>query len=262
MSLKNEIDEALHAYKSYTKPPSSIRSQDVASYIDHTLLKLDATESQVDQLCIEAKKYNFATVCVRLNYVERAVSNLQGSSVGVACVVGFHEGNHATGSKTAEAKQAVQDGASELDMVINYELLKQKDYDAVFEDVKAVREAAPAPTGLKCILETSQLSFEEIIAATIVCARAGADFVKTSTGFNGRGAIEEDVHLMNYGLRRYSTVKIKASGGVRSLEALEVMAAAGASRIGTSSGVAIMEETSKDFKQPPSVLDNTGKGGY
>lgn len=216
----------------------------VAKTIDHTQLALSATEEQVDTLCNEAREYRFATVCVRLNYVERAVKNLQGTDVGVACVVGFHEGTYSTAEKAAEARDAVAKGATELDMVMNYAWLKEKKYTNVYEDIHTVRKAAGSPSkvGLKVIIETSQLSSDEVIAASVLTCLAGGDYIKTSTGFNGPGASTENVALMRAVAQEVKPcVKVKASGGVRTGEDCIKMIQAGADRIGASAGVKIVQ---------------------
>ncbi|WEW57551.1 hypothetical protein PRK78_003018 [Emydomyces testavorans] len=217
----------------------------IAQTIDHTQLSLSATQSDIDALCAEARQYNFAAVCVRANYVSRAVQNLEGTSIGVACVVGFHEGTHSTAEKVSEAKEAVQKGANELDMVMNYPLLKEGRYMEVFEDIFAVRNAA-RDVRLKVILETSQLSKDEIIAGCVVSCLAGADYVKTSTGFNGPGASAENVALMRAVCDLVNKhVKVKASGGVRTAEDCVRMIQAGAERIGASAGVKILEDATQ-----------------
>ena len=219
-----------------------IKASEVAQRIDHTLLKLEATSDQIDRLCQEAKQHEFKSVCVRLHWVDRAVRNLKDSAgaVAVACVVGFHEGNYRTAEKVNEAMQAVSAGAAELDMVMNYDLLKDQMYDAVFEDIVAIRNACPSPVILKVILETSQTSPEEIVAACKIAEAAKADYVKTSTGFRGGGATVAQVRLMK--LVVGNRLKVKASGGVKTLEDCVAMMNAGADRIGTSGGVAIVKE--------------------
>ncbi|KAL3466752.1 hypothetical protein BJX64DRAFT_216209 [Aspergillus heterothallicus] len=226
-----------------TEQQPSVTSQ-VNRTIDHTQLALAATEEQIDELCTQASKYQFATVCVRLNYVQRAVQKLSDSpNVGIACVVGFHEGMYATSEKEEEARKAVEYGATELDMVLKYPLLKSKQFVDVYEDILAVRNAAPSPVGLKVILETSQLSREEIIAGTVISCLAGADFIKTSTGFNGAGASVKNVALMFETAKLVGKgTKVKASGGVRTAEDCLKMLKAGAERIGASSGVKIVQE--------------------
>ncbi|KAL4942228.1 hypothetical protein BDV06DRAFT_212038 [Aspergillus oleicola] len=212
--------------------------------IDHTQLAPSATKDQITELCTQASAYQFATVCVRLNHVEQTVQELYSApNVGVACVVGFHEGMYETSEKEDEARKAVAAGATELDMVLKYPLLKEKQYIEVYEDILGVRNVAPAPVGLKVILETSQLSRDEIIAGSVLSCLAGADYIKTSTGFNGAGASPENVALM-YAVAKVvgKGTKVKASGGVRSAEDCIKMLRAGAERIGASSGVKIVQE--------------------
>ncbi|GME66515.1 deoxyribose-phosphate aldolase [Neofusicoccum parvum] len=226
---------------------SKLTCESLAKTVDHTLLKLDATEAQIDALCEEAKTVKFATVCVRLNWVPRAVSNLKGTGVGVACVVGFHEGTYDTEAKIKEATSAITAGATELDVVINYPQLLSRSYAAVFDELVAIR-AATSPTPVKLILETSQLQPSDIVAATTLAAFAGLDCVKTSTGFNGRGASVEDVRTMKAAIKAVGRGEgegrmwVKASGGVRGLASAREMLTAGAERIGTSSGVAILKD--------------------
>ncbi|KIW07661.1 deoxyribose-phosphate aldolase [Verruconis gallopava] len=226
----------------------------LASTIDHTLLRPDATRDQVAELCDEAVRYGFAAVCVRVDFVALAVARLQDApATKVACVVGFHEGTHATAAKVAEAQAAVAAGAAELDVVLNRETVQAGTLASAHEELKALRSAAPPPVVLKLILETSQLSRDEVIAATVIAGYAGFDFVKTSTGFCGRGASVEDVLLMNrvatalsqrddLGEFKGVKMKVKASGGVRSLEDAKKMLDAGAERIGTSGGIRIMKD--------------------
>lgn len=211
-----------------------------AKSIDHTLLKLDTKSSQIDTLCEEARHHDFKSVCVRLKFVDRAVANLQGTAVDVACVVGFHEGTQPVSEKVKEAVDAVAAGASELDMVLNWVQLKAKDYEHVYADIAAIRNMAPHPVILKVILETSQLSREEIIAGCKLAQAARADFVKTSTGFNGPGASIDNVRLMK--AVAGNGLKVKASGGVKTVNECVAMMEAGAERIGTSNGVWIMNE--------------------
>lgn len=304
-------------------PVPAAGSREFAQTIDHTLLKLDATAAQIDALCAEARREGFKSVCVRLPFVARCVSNLRGSSVVVACVVGFHEGTYDTYAKLQEAQEAVKAGASELDIVLNHSILtsapatspkiasstpppapshKQTlsdattesitasnsstppisgpysvpsndsnttttttthpaqlpNYSAIFTELAALRTLCPAPTLLKLILETSALDPAQILAATHLAAAARFDFVKTSTGFAGRGATEADVLLMRaacdvLGQRAARGMQVKASGGIRSLEGAVAMLRAGAGRLGTSSGVWIMQEGRR-------VVAEKGKG--
>ncbi|KAJ6146348.1 hypothetical protein N7497_008330 [Penicillium chrysogenum] len=225
--------------RSLTQPP--IPTQ-IHRTIDHTLLTTPVDASQIDTLCKEALEYDFAGVCVRLEHVARAAGHLKGSNTAVACVVGFPEGTHETTEKVREAKEAVQQGATELDMVIRYNLLKEGRYKEVFDDVLAVRHAAPTPIVLKAILEATELEEHQLIDATIVSCMAGADYIKTSTGWNG-GASAQHLKLMNFAAQMCGcTCLIKASGGIRNAEELLRMLKAGANRIGTSSGVKIMKE--------------------
>ncbi|OJD37326.1 deoxyribose-phosphate aldolase [Diplodia corticola] len=228
---------------------SKLTLESLAKTVDHTLLKLDATDAQIDALCEEAKKDKFATVCVRLKWVPRAISNLKGTGVGVACVVGFHEGTYTTEEKVNEATAAVSAGATELDVVINYPQLLARSYSAIFTELATLRGAA-ANTPIKLILETSQLQPFDVVAATTLAAFAGIDCVKTSTGFNGRGASVEDVRTMVAAIKAVGRGEgqgrdrmwVKASGGVRGLASAREMLLAGAERIGASSGVTIMKE--------------------
>jgi deoxyribose-phosphate aldolase len=212
-------------------------SPDMARYIDHTLLKPEATREEVVKLCDEAKRYNFATVCVNSTNVGLAAQLLKGCSTVAIAVVGFPLGAALASAKAFETREAIRCGAKEIDTVINIGALKSHDYKLVFDDIKAVVEAAK-PTPVKVILETSQLDLEEKIIACSLSKAAGAAFVKTSTGFAGGGATAEDVALM----RRIvgPEMGVKASGGVRSREDAEKMIAAGADRIGASASVAIV----------------------
>lgn len=208
-------------------------------YIEHTILKQDATKAEVMKTLEEAKEYNFRCVCVNPVNVKLAAEFLKGTDVSVVTVVGFPLGQSTTEAKVLETIDAVKNGADELDMVINSGKLKDGDYDYIVEDISAVKAACQGKP-LKVILETDLLSKEEIKTASELCVKGGADFVKTSTGFvkGGVGAKVEDVKLM------YETVKdagleVKASGGVRDKEGALAMIEAGATRIGTSSGVKI-----------------------
>jgi deoxyribose-phosphate aldolase len=228
--------------RSYTQPSIPLG---IARMIDHTLLTVGVEADKVDKVCDEAKEHDFASVCVRLENVPRAAARLKDApKTVVACVVGFHEGTYETTEKVREAKEAVAQGASELDMVINYPLLKQDKYTSVYEDVLAVRKAAPSPIILKAIVETSQLDKDELIAATVICCMAEVDFVKTSTGLKGGGATVDNVTTMRLVVDRCGTrkTKVKASGGIRSASDCLKLIKAGAHRIGTSGGVSIMKE--------------------
>ncbi len=226
--------------------PDKLRtSQDIAPFIDHTLLKPDATKEEVIKMCEEAKKYGFATVCLNSVNVGTAARVLAGSSVLPIAVVGFPLGAGIPSAKAFETREAVRCGAKEIDMVINIGALKAKDYALVLKDIELVVQAAGrAP--VKVILENSQLSMEEKVVACALSKAAGAAFVKTSTGFTGSGATAEDIALM----RRVvgDDMGVKASGGVRSTEDAMKMIAAGANRIGASASVAIISGKKSDSK--------------
>lgn len=211
----------------------------LAGMIDHTLLKADATPEAVRRLCAEARQWHFASVCVNGSYVELAAQELEGSGVKVCTVVGFPLGAASSAAKAAEARDAVERGADEVDMVLNVGRLKAGDDAYVRDDVAAVRKAADGRT-LKVILETCLLTDAEKERACRICKEAGADFVKTSTGFSSGGATEADVALMRAAVGPDRGVK--ASGGIRTRSDAERMVAAGASRIGASASVAICQE--------------------
>lgn len=293
-------------------PAPKAASTEFAKTIDHTVLKLDTKEAQIDSLCAEARVANFKSVCVRLPWVQRCVNNLKGTDVVVACVVGFHEGTQDTYEKLREARAAVAAGAAELDLVLNYSILTKHnkpssastvsqnsttdtitaantaansrpragtaategpysvggpvaeegedipDYSAIYKELASIRALCPNPTVIKLILETSQLTDYQILAAAHLAASANLDFIKTSTGFNGPGATLPHVQLMVSAAEHLSTktksnggspvrgggrkMEVKASGGIRDLESARKMLEAGATRLGTSSGVWIMQE--------------------
>jgi len=212
--------------------------EELARFIDHTLLRPDATLEEIEGLIEEAKKYGFATVCINPYWVPIASQLLEGTDTKVCTVIGFPLGAAASRTKAFETKQAIIDGASEIDMVINIGELKGKRDAVVTDDIQMVVEAARGKAIVKVIIETALLTDEEKERACKLAEAAGADFVKTSTGFSGGGATVADVKLM--GASVTDAVKIKASGGIRSLEDARAMIEAGASRIGASSGVAIL----------------------
>ncbi len=218
---------------------------DLGKLIDHTLLKPEATRDEVVKLCEEARKHRFASVCVNTTWVPLCKSLLAGTDVMVCAVVGFPLGAMLPGAKAYEAREAVRQGAKEIDMVINIGALKSRDYETVFEDICKVVKAS-APAGVKVILETSALTHEEKIIATSLSKLAGAAFVKTSTGFGKGGATVEDIQLMRSLVG--SELGVKASGGVRTAEDAVKMAQAGANRIGASASVAIVTGTSSGGK--------------
>ncbi len=206
-------------------------------YIDHTLLKADATRKDIEKLCAEAKQYDFASVCVNTYWVPLCASELKDSDVSVCCVVGFPLGAMSTQAKAFETRQAVKDGADEIDMVINIGELKNGNDEAVLHDIEAVVQAAEGAV-VKVILENCLLEKEEIVRACKLCMEAKADFVKTSTGFSTGGAVLEDVRLMKETVAE--KCKVKAAGGIRSKADMDAMIEAGADRIGTSAGISLL----------------------
>lgn len=211
----------------------------IASMIDHTLLKPEATEEMIEKLCNEAKENGFAAVCVNPFYVRKAKELLKGTGVKVATVVGFPLGANVKEVKAYETKKAIEDGAEEIDMVINIGALKNRDYETVKEDIKAVVEEARGKAIVKVIIETCLLTDEEKVRACELAKEAGAHYVKTSTGFNSSGATVEDVKLMKETVGE--SMKVKASGGIRDYKTAKAMVAAGASRLGTSSSLKIIQ---------------------
>lgn len=207
-------------------------------YIDHTLLLPEATHQQIEKLCQEALQYDFMSVCVNTSWVKECVEFLKGSDVKVCCVVGFPLGATTTSTKAFETKEAIENGAEEIDMVMNIGRFKNQEFSYVVDDIKAVVAAAAQGKVVKVILETCLLTPDEIKKACELCLEAKAHFVKTSTGFNKRGATLEDVRIMKETVQ--DNAEVKAAGGVRSKADLVAMLAAGATRIGTSSGVKLM----------------------
>ena len=214
--------------------------REIAALIDHTLLKPQATEADIRRLCQQARRHGFAAVCLNPYWVALAAKELAGSPVHVATVAGFPLGANTTAVKVAETEEAIRAGAREIDMVLNVGELCAGNLQAVGVDIAAVVAAAHARGALvKVILETALLSDDQKIDACTICKQARADFVKTSTGFSTSGATVHDVALMRRAVG--PEMGVKASGGIRTLEDLEAMRAAGATRIGTSSGVQIVE---------------------
>ena len=209
-------------------------------YIDHTILKPDSTIEQMLQICAEAEKYRFASVCILPWHVERAAHALQDSNVPICTVVGFPLGASTTATKVAESIEAIRQGATEIDMVASVTALKSRHYDEVFEDIRAVTEACHEHKAIvKVIIETCLLTDEEKKRMSAMVTQAGADFIKTSTGFSTGGATLVDVALLRANVG--PNVKVKASGGIRDQAAVIAMIEAGADRIGTSSGIAIVK---------------------
>jgi len=211
----------------------------LAKYIDHTLLKADATEEAIRKVCKEAKHYHTASVCVNTSRIPLVAAELKGTDIKACCVVGFPLGAMLPAAKAAEAAFAIEVGAQEVDMVINIGKAKDGDWDYVQKDIEAVAAVCKGKALLKVILETCLLTDDEKVRACLAAKAAGADFVKTSTGFSTGGATVEDVRLMRQTVG--SEMGVKASGGVRTREAAEAMIAAGATRIGASSSKAILE---------------------
>jgi len=219
-----------------------MKPEELAKYFDHTILKPDATTEDIRQTCAEAIRYGFFSVCVNPAHVRLVKAALADSRVNVCSVVGFPLGAATCSIKALETRQAVSDGADEIDMVINIGALKEKNYELVETDIRAVVEAADK-SPVKVILESCLLSDDEKVKACRIARKAGARFVKTSTGFGGGGATVKDVALMKKAVG--GDMQVKASGGIKTLEDAKQMIAAGADRIGASAGVAIMRELSE-----------------
>lgn len=224
--------------------------RDMAGFIDHTLLKPDATAAEIETLCREAREYHFAAVCVNPPFVKQCADLLAGSGVGIATVVGFPLGAHTTATKVYETEQAIVDGATEIDMVINIGALKAKRDEIVRDDIRAIVEASHRAGALvKVIIEAALLNDEEKTRASKISKEAGADFVKTSTGFGPGGATTHDVALMRAAVG--PNLGIKAAGGVKNLQQAQEMIQAGATRIGASAGVKIVQEARGEKVEPP-----------
>lgn len=212
--------------------------KNLSRYIDHTLLKADATENEVIKLCNEAKEYDFFSVCINPGFVEIAAKELSESNVAVCTVIGFPLGASTPETKAFETREAIQKGAAEVDMVINISKLKDKKDEEVLKDIKAVVDAADKKALVKVIIETCLLTDEEKERACKLAKDAGADFVKTSTGFSTGGATKEDIALMRKTVG--TEMGVKASGGVRTYEDAVTMIESGATRIGASASIAIV----------------------
>ena len=240
--MRPEVEQALskpevmRSIKEGNSP--HVSPQQLASMIDHTLLKADATEADVKKLCDEARTHKFATVCVNSAFVSMAARLLKGSGVKAIAVVGFPLGAGTSSAKAFEAKEAIREGAEEIDMVINIGELKSRNYSAVLEDIRAVVDASK-PYPVKVILETALLDNEQKVISCALSKAAGAAFVKTSTGFGPGGATAEDVALMRKVVG--PNMGVKASGGIRTTDDALRMIAAGANRIGASASIAIVQ---------------------
>ncbi|AGF55419.1 deoxyribose-phosphate aldolase [Clostridium saccharoperbutylacetonicum] len=214
---------------------------DIAKYIDHTILKAEATVEDVKKLCVEAKEYGFASVCVNACYAKLVSTELKGSDVKTCVVVGFPLGAMTKEAKAFETAQAIENGANEIDMVINVGALKAKNYELLKEDIEAVVNAAKGKAIVKVIIETCLLTDEEKVKACEISKEAKADFVKTSTGFSTGGATKEDIALMRKTVG--PELGVKASGGIRDFKTAMDMINSGASRIGASASIAIVKES-------------------
>ncbi|WP_191560779.1 deoxyribose-phosphate aldolase [Metabacillus idriensis] len=222
-------------------------SVNIGSMIDHTALKPETTKAQIEALCAEAKEYKFASVCVNPTWVETAAALLKGTDVKVCTVIGFPLGATTVETKAFETKDAIAKGATEVDMVINIGALKDKNDELVESDIRAVVDAAKGKALTKVIIEASLLTEEEKVRACELSVKAGADFVKTSTGFSTGGATAEDIALMRKTVG--PDLGVKASGGVRDRAGALAMVEAGATRIGASAGISIVkgEESNSDY---------------
>jgi deoxyribose-phosphate aldolase len=222
---------------------SKMTGAEMAQYIDHTILKPEADRAALDTLCEEAILHGFKAACVNSGWISYVAEKLKGTNIAVCSVVGFPLGAMCYPAKAYEARQAVEDGARELDMVLNVGAMKSGDIKAVEQDIRAVRLEAPSPIILKVIIETCLLTHDEKVKACEIAKNTGADFVKTSTGFSTGGAALEDVSMMRevVGPR----MGVKASGGIKNFETAAAMIAAGATRIGAGAGVAIVKGAEK-----------------
>ena len=215
-----------------------ITKKSIAAMIDHTLLKPDASAEQIARLCAEAREYSFASVCVNPSYVPQCAQALEGSPVKVCTVIGFPLGATTSAAKAFEAKEAVDNGAGEVDMVVNVGRIKSGDWDYVQADIRAVVEAVKGRALTKVIIETCLLTDDEKVKVCAIAKAAGADFVKTSTGFSTGGAKVEDIALMRRTVG--PEMGVKASGGIHNAAEAKAMIEAGATRIGASAGIAIV----------------------
>ena len=243
VSQRSQLSSALQDLQGLQSSPASqtsCASQEVARFIDHTLLKPDATREQIIRLCEEAKDYCFASVCVNPTNVSLASSFLKDTPVKVCTVIGFPLGANTSVTKAIETRDAIVNGASEVDMVINVGALKSGDHNQVTEDIEAVVDAARGKALVKVILETALLTDEEKVKGCLLAKLAGADFVKTSTGFGPGGATVEDIRLMRKAVG--PGMGVKASGGIRDYESMLRMIQAGATRIGASAGEKIVKQ--------------------
>lgn len=244
--LIKKIEKEIERYKKdfkIIKINEVKEASELAGLIDHTVLKAETSPEDIKKLCKEAVENKFFSVCINPVYVSLAKEYLKGTDVKIATVIGFPLGANDTSVKAFETQIAREDGADEFDMVINVGLLKSKNYDMVYEDINSVVEAADGKT-VKVIIETCYLETEDKIAACVISKFAGADFVKTSTGFGSGGAKSEDVALMKF--VSGNEMKVKASGGIRDFETAREMIEAGAERLGVSAGLKIIKGLKSD----------------
>ena len=262
VKVKTCFDNAGHVVSAGAERLTStvgVIPQDVslASMIDHTLLKPDATSDKIAQLCFEARKYHFASVCVNPTHVKLCADLLRGSDVKVCTVIGFPLGATSAEVKAFETRNALDNGATEIDMVINIGALKAGESELVARDIRGVVETAHAAGALvKVIIETALLTDEEKVIACLLAKEAGADYVKTSTGFSGGGATVHDIELMRKTVG--PNIGVKASGGIHSHEEAEALVAAGATRIGASAGVKIIQAGGQEQKAPSAPAPTKG----
>lgn len=234
--------------------------RDVAQFIDHTLLKPEATRGQVEQLCKEAREHGFASVCINPNWVKVAFDILKGSQVAVCTVVGFPLGAHVPEIKAMESRRAIRDGAREIDMVIDIGALKSGDDELVYKDIKSVVDACTDGRAIcKVIIECALLTDDEKVRACKLARRARADFVKTSTGFASTGATSHDVALMSEAVAG-TRMGVKAAGGIRTFSDFKAMVEAGATRIGASAGIAILKEAKGGAETSSPAATTAGSG--
>lgn len=219
---------------------------EIGKYIDHTNLKMSATENDIAKLCHEAIEYGFETVCVNPYYVTLAKDLLKDTNIGVCTVVGFPLGMNTPKVKAYEAIEATENGADEIDMVINVGALKDKDYEYVKSEIEEIRDSIDGKT-LKVIIETSLLSKDEIIKMTEICNDTFVNFIKTNTGLGSRGVTLEDVELINK--HKNEVLEIKASGGIKTYDQMNKLIEAGATRIGTSNSVEIVTHITENYKE-------------
>lgn len=261
MDLNHLIEEITREVMKELGNPSSAQyggaqagyNADYAKYMDHTVLKPDTSRATIEKFCSEAKEYGFASVCINPTHVQYAAELLKGSCVKVCTVIGFPLGANTSFVKAAEVRDALANGAQEVDMVINIGALKDGDYDLVAKDIKAVVDAAAGRAKVKVIIETGLLTEQEKIKACLLAKNAGADFVKTCTGMAAGQATPEDIALMKKTVG--SAMEVKGSTGVKTREDADNLIKAGATRLGTSSGIAIVKGIS-------SQLATTGKSSY